>query len=141
MATYEATMRTNYFRVTDEEKYNDLYAGLVGDAYIEDFTKTENGIIYHGFGTYGSIDWITPETREDDDPEYDFDMFINKLREILPDDECFVYIEAGNEKLRYITGLAIVATKNEVRSFDLDGYIDQTVKDMLGPDAKTTYVY
>lgn len=38
MANYNSTFRTNYFQVTDEEAYANLYSKLRGE-YLEDFTK------------------------------------------------------------------------------------------------------
>ena len=57
MSSYYANSRTNYFRVTDEEKYTKLFANLVCDEdEVYDFTKVENGVTLHAFGGYGSID-------------------------------------------------------------------------------------
>lgn len=48
MANYNCTYRTNYFRVTDNEKYKKLISKISGD-YFEDFTESD----LHGFGGYG----------------------------------------------------------------------------------------
>ena len=58
MANYMATARTNYFRVTDENRYSELFDKLYCEDSIEDFTENKDGIIYHGFGAYGSIDYL-----------------------------------------------------------------------------------
>lgn len=47
MANYECTYRTNYFCVTDEEKYKKLISKLSGD--FEDFTEDDTPDL-HGFG-------------------------------------------------------------------------------------------
>ena len=58
MANTMYTCRTNYFKVKDEEAYEQLFAGLSGEDTVEDFTcKNEKGEILHGFGCYGWIDW------------------------------------------------------------------------------------
>lgn len=54
MANYECTYRTNYFRVTDEEKYKKLISKLSGD-YFEDFTESD----LHGFGGYGHLCFVS----------------------------------------------------------------------------------
>lgn len=124
MANYYATSRTNYFRVTDEEKYNELFKNLVGlESEICDFTftKEENGITLHGFGSYGPISYRVPNSNTDeyDDEDYDFDQFLAELQAILPENEAFIYMEAGNEKLRYITGFSVVVTKNDIESVEI----------------------
>lgn len=73
MADYTATARTNYFRVTDEQRYQKLFKGLISDNQLFDFTKEENGGIFHAFGAYG---WISYETGQDDGESNDgFDFF------------------------------------------------------------------
>ena len=133
MANYMASARTNYFRVTDEEKYKELFNGLCGEDDIADFTKEENGVVYHGFGSYCSIEYCAP-SEEDDDYEYNFDAFLDELQKILPDDEVFVYMEAGNEKLRYVSGYVIVMTNKECKSMSLDNWARQQAKQMLNND-------
>ena len=63
MANYMATARTNYFRVTDEKRYAELFKGLCSEGEVYDFTEEKDGVIYHGFGSYDSITWV------DDDDE------------------------------------------------------------------------
>lgn len=134
MANYCATSRTNYFRVIDEEKYAKLFANLVGDEdEVHDFTKVENGVTLHAFGSYGSVDYISPLQNGDDsdDYDYDFDEFLAELQKILPEDEAFIYIECGNEKLRYITGLSVVVTKNQIKSIDIRSGAVNLAREML----------
>lgn len=59
MSNYYSNSRTNYFRVTDETKFEELFANLVSDDGCEvyDFTKVVDGVTLHGFGSYGSIDY------------------------------------------------------------------------------------
>lgn len=79
---------------------------------------------------------------------YDFDWdgvtiedFVEELRMNLPAGECFVYLEAGHEKLKYIMGKALVATKDKVEYFSLNDIIDRKITELLGPDAHTVYEY
>lgn len=52
MADYTATYRTNYFRVTDEDRYERL-AGYLKACGCEVFDKVDNALIKrHGFGSY-----------------------------------------------------------------------------------------
>lgn len=141
MANYYCTSRTNYFRVTDENAYAELFKSLCSENGVEDFTETdENGVIWHGFGSYGTIDYCEQDKDGNyDDP--DFDLFAKQLQEILPDDEAFVLLEVGNEKLRYVTGYAIIITKNNIRSIDLTEVARNECKKLLGADFKTKMEY
>ena len=62
MANYTATSRTNYFRVTDEAAYQNLFGELLSESGIEDFSEEVDGILWHGFGSYGSIEYEDPES-------------------------------------------------------------------------------
>ena len=137
MANYGCASRTNYFRVPDEEKYQELFSGLCAEDTIQDFTVVdENGSLLHGFGCYGSLFWEDPNGEAEDG----FDGFVDVLRKILPEDEAFIYLESGNEKLRYLIGIYITATRDEVRSGDIAELAQEAARDMLG-DEFTTRVY
>lgn len=138
MANYNATSRTNYFRVTDEEAYAKLFARLCAESNIEDFTEEKDGIIQHGFGAYDSIDY---KESDDENAEYDFDEFLEKLQKILPEDEAFMYFESGYEKLRYVSGYVTLCTRNEIHSMSLDTWAKQKAKELLGEDFETKTDY
>lgn len=139
MANYMSTSRTNYFRVTDEKRYEELFANLCAEDTIHDFTKEKDGILYHGFGTYGSVEYI--EENEEEDCEYDFNGFLLELQKILPEDEAFMYFESGYEKLRYVTGFSIVVTSKEIVSESIDNWAMTKAKELLGKDFTTETTY
>lgn len=126
MANYMATFRTNYFRVTDENKYKELFEKLSGEDVVQDFSYTDdNGNILHGFGCYGCIGYYN------EDEEYDLDLFFEELQEILPDDDAMIWIKAEYEKLRYVIGSAIVVTKDDIQSMDINTWAVHTARKML----------
>lgn len=136
MANYYCTCRTNYFKVTDEDKYKELFENLEAEDIIEDFTEeTEDGTILHGFGCYASIDYPSKED------EYDFDEFIKGIQSILPDDEAFMFFESGHEKLRYVVGYCTVVTNKEIRYMSLDNWAKTQAKEILGEDFTTSTTY
>lgn len=135
MANYVAAARTNYFRVTDEQKWQGLFEGLCAED-IEDFSEVKNGVMYHGFGGYDSIDYFDPDTEE-----YSFDLFLRKLQKILPEDEAFIYFETGHEKLRCVTGCVIVCTSRDIESMSLSEWALKTAKYMVGSDFETQMDY
>ena len=60
MANTNYYTRTNHFRVTSEEAYRKYFRCLrVED--LEDFTKIEDGVVYHGFGGYSYIEYCDIE--------------------------------------------------------------------------------
>lgn len=135
MANYMGTTRTNYFRVTDENRYQELFSRLRGEDDIRDFTKEKDGILYHGFGTYGCIEY------EDEDGELYLDDFFNELQKILPDDEAFMFFESGHEKLRYVTGVSVIVTKKEIVSESMVNWAIKKAKELLGNDFETQTDY
>ena len=69
------------------------------------------------------------------------DGFISKLQRLLHPDDAFVYIESGHEKLRYVSGSTIIATRDNMKYMSLDGIIESTIKEFLGDDKSTEYTY
>ena len=125
MANYECTYRTNYFRVTDEEKYKEIMEKLrKGSNYLMDFT-TKDGT--HGFGGEGGLGYYDEET-DDWDPDY----WMEELKDILhPEDAC-ILMESGNEKLRYVVGYAMIITSKEVKCINLREEAMKVARELLG---------
>lgn len=136
MANYYGTVRTNYFKVTDEEKYQEIFSNLTAEESIEDFTeKTDDGELLHGFGSYSTIDYCN-EDDEDDDGCGGIDRFIELLQPILADGEVFIYQEVGNEKLRYLIGLSVIVTKDKIEYVDITQTAKEMARKMLGNPSK-----
>lgn len=133
MANYCAASRTNYFRVTDEEAYAKLFANLHGEGGIYDLSETVDGITYHAFGCYGSVEYIVDSEDEEcgmwDD---NFGAFIEGMQKILPPDDAFIYMESGNEKLRYVTGVSVIVTKDKVEYINIASDAINHAARMLG---------
>lgn len=131
MANYACASRTNYFRVTDETRYETLFNHLCSEDSIEDMSETRDGVIYHAFGCYSSIDYY-----DDSDPDSmdDIGVFAKELQKIMPDDDAFILFESGNEKLRYVTGTALIVTKNDIEQLSIQKTAIDMCKSMLGND-------
>ena len=134
MADFIGRTRTNYFRVTDEERYSEIFGKLSGD--VQDFTEEAEGDLLHGFGSWGPIDYF-----DEDCDDGGLDGFLSALQPILPEDEAFICFLVGGEKLRYLEGLAIVCTRDEVSYLDLDSWARRKAKKLLGEDFKTRTTY
>lgn len=143
MSTYYGTTRTNYFRVTNEELYKKLISYLyVSDGGpVTDFSKEIDGVLYHGFGAYGSIDFRAPIDKEET-AFHDFDFFVETLCSILPEGEAFILTEVGNEKLCYVSGYSVVATKDGTEIVNLCNDAINKAREMLNnPDFTTKMDY
>lgn len=123
MANYEATTRTNYFRVKDAEALKALIARTTSDIETVRLWSKEcdDDNIRYAFGCYGSISGI----KEDDellDDSYDedaFERFVQGLQECVVDDDAIVITEVGNEKLCYATAVATIITSTSCETVDL----------------------
>lgn len=139
MANYYCTTRTNYFRVTNEERYQQLFKNLTSEDNISDWKEDIDGVTYHAFGTYGSIDYDTTEDETyHGEEEFDLDYFFDEMGKILPDDEAMIVFQSGHEKLRYVTGFAIVATSKGHTMIDIENAAILAARDMLGNPEFTT---
>ena len=178
MSTYSAICRTNYFKVIDKEKYQELIDCI--NNKIEFHSKAGNG-----FGAYGELSIKIPPSKLKTNTELQqaidnnavfnedgthiniqdidtldllFDKnnnilysayedgigiedFIQELQPNLPEGECFIYIEIGHENLRYLSGTATIATRNDIQYVTLDDKIKQKVTEMLGPCKTPIWTY
>lgn len=149
MANWYGASRTNYFKVTNEIKYREIFNGLIcSEDEIEDFTKTaEDGSILHGFGGYGYIYWQPPVDKngnlqysEDYDADYELQTFLEELSEILTDDSIFILETIGNEKLRYLTAdIIIVEPKKAPEFHSLQDLEDKILNNFYGKDKVPSY--
>ena len=138
MANYEGTTRTNYFRVTDEERYKELVKNFACDTDdVHHYAKNKDGKIFHMFGAYGRIDYVS----DDNELCSLSDAFYPELQRILPEGEAFILQEVGHEKLRYVNGRADIVTKDTVKYVDLATAIMQKAKELLGKEFETELEY
>jgi len=136
MANYYATIRTNYFGVTDEDKFREIIDSCSAEDTIHVFeSKDDSGKF--GFGCIGSIYGIPPGENEDDD-ESDMDTFYDALQNILLEGDAIIITEIGYEKLRYLISNCIVITKNDIQFVDLRNKAIELAREMLNDAAFTT---
>ena len=98
--------------------------------------------MWHGFGSYSTPYWSEPDASDNDDAGADgFDEFCERLREVLPEDEAFTYLEAGHENLRYLIGGFTVVTKETVRWGNISDLAVREAKDILGSGFETRLIF
>lgn len=99
MANFYGTARSNYFKVKDANAFKAWVETVPGLGFWE----------HEGtFGIYSDCpdSGCWPSARWDDDEDEYFDL-VAELAEHLADGEVAVLMEAGAEKLRYISGWAV----------------------------------
>ena len=142
MANYNCTIRTNYFHVKDEEAFRALMSCVYGsESPVEVFESTDqHGCPVFGFGSYGAIAGVKNAMCDEDDDvdESAYDEFIDELKKLIADDDAIIILEAGHEKLRYITGQAHIITKDEERFIDINKLAAYTASLMLQNSDYTT---
>lgn len=122
MANYYCSSRTNYFRVKDVAAFK-AWAGKRG---VEVYAKADRAdcfcVLPGGSTDSGGFpSW-------DEDKEDDFD-FIEELARHLDEKSVAVIVEAGAEKLRYITAFAVAITATGKR-------VEVSLADIYGLAAK-----
>lgn len=63
-----------------------------------------------------------------------FDDFLRLIQSVLPDKECFVYMEVAFEGYRDFTGVAIVATNKDIESCNIYDFVNKTAKKLIEKD-------
>ena len=131
MASYLCAIRTNYFRVTEEEKFKNLIDEFLSGS-CEVFTRTDvNSNKLVGFGSDENINWPEDETG-----------FVSGLQECLAEDDSIIVLEVGHEKLRYLVGAATIITRSSIETIDLTSLAISKAAEMLGnPDYTTCCEY
>lgn len=130
---YVSKARTNYFRVTDEKRYEELlgkYMDEDGIGIVGDFTDCSREEKWHCFGVDGNVDAI------DDAGESALERFMNGISEIVHPEDAFVIKEVGAEGFRYLCAFAAIVTRDsDPRFVDFDSTIISTVRELVdNPD-------
>ena len=138
MANYCCAVRTNYFRVKDEDKFTEFMNNVVGDEDTVDVWRKELGDqTYFGFGCYGQIAGVRvqskdPNNTDPEDEEPSYDDFVYGLQELVEDGDAIIIFESGNEKLRYVAGEALVITATDYRFINLNDVAVEAAGKLLG---------
>lgn len=111
MANYYSFTKSNYFRCNNEEGLRDLIADcFCGEDTLSLFEKDSEDEKFFAFGTYDSIGGI-----KDENGDYNYDLFLARLQELLPDGEAVIITEVGHMKLADVYGRVDIITNKEIR--------------------------
>lgn len=134
MANYCCAIRTNYFKVKNEEKFTDFMKNVHGSENdIKIWTRESNGTKYFAFGCYGVIaGWYDADDESFFDWDDAYDIFIDGLSQLVAEDDAIIIFESGNEKLRYLTGDAMIITSKDTAYININNAATKKASDMLG---------
>lgn len=144
MANYECAMRTNYFHVKDADAFREFMKRVVADEDRVDLweEKDQNGNPIFGFGCYGSIIGVRSQNADDEDDDLDYDVFVDELAQHVAIDDAAIILTSGHEKLRYLTGTALVVTRNEQKFINVESIAAaEAAKILCDPEWKTRTSY
>ncbi len=138
MANYLCSVRTNYFRVKDEEAFREFMGRVYGsEDNIDLWEETDDaGRKLFGFGCYGGISGViaAKEDEDEDADETSYDEFISRLQKYVADDDAIIIFEVGNEKLKYLVGHALIITSKEIENISLKLMATQLAAGLLEND-------
>ena len=132
MAKFDCVFRTSYFYVTDEKKYEEFKKHIVvrdninninfwhrrGDCMESDSIKPNTDeAIRHAFGGHTQIRGYVEDIEHDPFPGYD--LFLQKLSEIVAPGSACIITEVGNNGLRFIGAKAEIVTHKNHRRLTL----------------------
>lgn len=116
MSDYICTVRSNYFHVKNPDAFRDFMGRVYGSTdQISLWQEQDNeSRPVFGFGSYGAIAGLKNAAADDDDllDESAYDEFIRGLQEHVAEDDAVILMEAGHEKLCYVTGAATILTSS-----------------------------
>jgi hypothetical protein len=135
MADWYGSARSNYFRVKDIKGFRELCSRwdiecIHKTVKINGYTvETPDTVGFLCNGDFGGLPSYRCEKGDGEDApekEYEFEDFLHELSELLAEGEVAVNVEAGAEKLRYVTGYSLaVNSKGEMESVSLDFIYDR----------------
>lgn len=133
MADYICAVRTNYFRVKDEENFREFASKIRSENNdLEIWEKEdENGKTMFGFGCCSRLIGVIPEVGYTEDPDSAYGEFLDGLQENVAEDDAVIIYEVGREKLRYLGGYATVITSKERIILSISDFAVKQARSML----------
>lgn len=133
MADYICAVRTNYFRVKDEENFREFASKIRSENNdLEIWEKEdENGEIVFGFGCCSRLSGVIPEVGYTEDPDSAYGELLDGLQENVAEDDAVIIYEVGREKLRYLGGYATVITSKERIILSISDFAVKQARSML----------
>lgn len=127
---FKSITKSNYFRVTDDKKFDDIIRLCENEDIGTTFTrtKTANGITYRAFGCFGTIAGL-PDPDDNDTPS--LELFRKELTGILADGEAIIITTVGHGAGEDVFGEVDIITKNDWKYLNLDDIARESASNML----------
>ena len=145
MSTYYTWTKTNWFRVSDENKFKDILNNLsifseTDDKIIHNSYKDNDGYYHHRLMCYGEL---LGKYDQDNEEYEDIETALYKpLQELLPSNsDVFVLKYVGVEKLRSVDSGYTIVTKHDIVYNNIDRVIDKNVSELIGDDILIDFEY
>lgn len=90
----DVKFKSNYFQVTNEQEYHDLFQSLYSKTGVKDLTIKNNDGIFHAFGSDSPVEFISKTDEEQ--TQFSIEEFLRRLWFILNENQSFVFVD--NEK-------------------------------------------
>ena len=136
MANYYEMTRTNYFKITDSDKFKEICEEITSESGVEFDVTEKDGKLY------GCISSESIIMLNDEDESVDVESFYKKLQTVLEEDDAIIFTSIGHEKLRYLVGMIIVITKDDIQYINLEDKAMELARTMLkNPEWNTVNSY
>ena len=136
MANYYEMTRTNYFKITDSDKFKEICEEITSESGVEFDVTEKDGKLY------GCISSESIIMLNDEDESVDVESFYKKLQTVLEEDDAIIFISIGHEKLRYLVGMITVITKDDIQYINLEDKAMELARTMLkNPEWNTVNSY
>ncbi len=122
MANYYARARTSYVKVIDPEEFKDWADQLSGTRVVDKETGE------HGRLCALIFEDGIPDTRYCEDYEEWVEIdFYAEFQDFLPEGWAVTLMEVGYEGARYVSGHAVVLTRDELEQISLSQEVDKAL--------------
>lgn len=103
----DVKFKSNYFQVTNEQEYHDLFQNLYSKTGVKDLTIKNNDGIFHAFGSDSPVDFISKT--DEKQTQFSIEEFLRRLWYILGEEKSFLFFD--NEKWISLSYGTMVITK------------------------------
>ena len=143
MANYYSKAKTNYFQVTNPDRFKSLMKLIDFDFYEKEIKPGVYAYCFYGEDLTLSDEIDLDEFSIEEYPglqeAYKDAPFLSpkkELQNLLLEGEAIIYQEIGYEKLRQLDGYCLVITKNNSCCVDIETWGSATAKDLLSKEKK-----
>ena len=136
MANYYEMTRTNYFKITDSDKFKEICEEITSESGVEFDVTEKDGKLYCCISSESII------MLNDEDESANIERFYEKLQTVLEEDDAIIFTSIGHEKLRYLVGMITVITKDDIQYINLEDKAMELARTMLkNPEWNTVNSY